>query len=150
MPIKAKNITIYSIFYDNIDFDNDLVPGIVPGDGGHRFVIELTSGAAIGERREITNAGTTSWNDKDYFKLNSISNLSSGDFFRVIQLVVPNVDNFSLRDVCIVINPNNNTLQDCFNEAEGVLFDPAYKSSEYDSLYCFRNYGAEELVPSYS
>lgn len=69
------------------------------------------------------------------------------ELLRERYVTVPDTDDFSLERVDEVVQPSENSLEQSFIDAEDNRFDPAYQSSEYDSLYCFRNYG---LLQEYS
>jgi hypothetical protein len=60
-------------------------------------------------------------------------------------MAVPNRDSFELQDVVNEVNPTTDDLQDCFNDAEPLLFDSNYNNDTYapaNSLKRFRNYNA--------
>lgn len=53
---------------------------------------------------------------------------------------VPNTTTFSLQDVVNVVNPSENSLNGCINDAVEDLYDTTYYTSPATSLYEFRNY----------
>jgi hypothetical protein len=56
-------------------------------------------------------------------------------------MAVPNTNTFSLADVIAAVNPNIDSLQECFNQAASTAFDSTYDTPSVDELDDFRNYG---------
>ena len=56
-------------------------------------------------------------------------------------MAVPNTSTFSLADVIAAVNPNVDSLQECFNQASSTAFDSTYDTPSVDELDDFRNYG---------
>jgi hypothetical protein len=58
---------------------------------------------------------------------------------------VPDTKTFHLKDVCDVVGPANNCLDNSFLHSIDSYFDPLYKGDK-SNLYNFRNYGPPEVV----
>ncbi len=64
----------YSLFYysdDFMDFNGNLVPGVVPTGNSSKYKIVFTTGGLLGSSYNIIAAETLSWNDKQYFQLSN-------------------------------------------------------------------------------